>query len=147
MALPTAGRHLLSCPARSPSRWRAKSCSLLVATAPLTLRRCGVPQSTPSARLTNSPAWQEFAPYSSRRHSQDFGSPRRGSGISQSSTCICLPAEASAQAGAFLSSLKNSFFQTATENGVPWQTCGDSLLTGILRVDNRENEFLKPRLL
>jgi len=25
-----------------------------------------------SSRLTNSPAWQEVAPYSSRRHSQDF---------------------------------------------------------------------------
>jgi hypothetical protein len=28
-----------------------------------------------SGRLTNSPAWQEVAPYSSRRHSQDFGAP------------------------------------------------------------------------
>ncbi len=26
-----------------------------------------------SGPLTNSPAWQEVAPYSSRRHSQDFG--------------------------------------------------------------------------
>ncbi len=26
-----------------------------------------------SCRLTNSSAWQDVAPYSSRRHSQDFG--------------------------------------------------------------------------
>jgi len=31
-------------------------------------------------------------------------------GISHSSTCICLPAEASAQAGAFLSILKKPLF-------------------------------------
>ena len=37
------------------------------------LHRCGVSRSTPCGRLTNSPAWQEVAPYSSRRHSQDFG--------------------------------------------------------------------------
>ena len=30
-----------------------------------------------SGRLTNSSAWQDVAPYSSRRHSQDFGGPRR----------------------------------------------------------------------
>jgi hypothetical protein len=33
-------------------------------------------------------------------------------GISQSSTCICLPAEASAQAGAFLISLQKMIFST-----------------------------------
>jgi len=44
-----------------------------------------------SGRLTNSPAWQEVAPYSSRRHSPDFrGAPANG--ISQGSACICLPA-------------------------------------------------------
>jgi hypothetical protein len=32
-------------------------------------------------------------------------------GISQGSTCICLPAEASAQAGAFLISLKKLVLQ------------------------------------
>jgi hypothetical protein len=31
-----------------------------------------------SGRLTNSPAWQEVAPYSPRRHSQDFGSLASG---------------------------------------------------------------------
>ena len=41
--------HLRRYPARSPSRGRAKSCSLPVATAPLILRRCDVPQSTPPA--------------------------------------------------------------------------------------------------
>jgi hypothetical protein len=30
-----------------------------------------------SGRLTNSSAWQDVAPYSSRRHSQDFGRPRK----------------------------------------------------------------------
>jgi len=44
---------------------------------------------------------------------QDFGRPRRG-GISQSSTCICLPAEASAQAGAFLTSLQKKTFPTGS---------------------------------
>jgi hypothetical protein len=44
---------------------------------------------------------------------QDFGRPRRG-GISQSSTCICLPAEASAQAGAFLISLQKKTFSTGS---------------------------------
>ena len=44
-----------------------------------------------------------------RRFGGGTGAP--ASGISQSSTCICLPAEASAQAGAFLSSLKKSLFQ------------------------------------
>jgi hypothetical protein len=37
------------------------------------------------------------------------GAPPQG-GISQSSTCICLPAEASAQAGAFLISLQKMTF-------------------------------------
>ena len=39
-------------PARSPSRGRAKSCSLLVATTPLILRHCRVPEST---RLADAP--------------------------------------------------------------------------------------------
>jgi hypothetical protein len=30
-----------------------------------------------SGRLTNSLAWQEVAPYSSRRHSQDLGGSRK----------------------------------------------------------------------
>jgi len=47
----------------------------------------------------------KVAPYSSRRHPSSFGGPRRG-GISQGSTCICLPAEALAQAGPFLSNLE-----------------------------------------
>jgi hypothetical protein len=41
---------------------------------------------------------------------QDLGAP--AGGISQSSTCICLPAEASAQAGAFLISLGKKSFST-----------------------------------
>jgi hypothetical protein len=67
-----------------------------------------------SGRRTNSSAWQDVAPYSSRRHSQDClpdrqvksagGRPRKRD--FEDSTCICLPAEASAQAGAFLSSLR-----------------------------------------
>jgi hypothetical protein len=40
------------------------------------------------------------------------GGPRRG-GISQSSTCICLPAEAEAQAGPFLSNLEKTTFSAA----------------------------------
>jgi hypothetical protein len=43
-----------------------------------TLRRCSAPPSTPRGRLTDSPAWQEVAPYSSRRHSQDFESLASG---------------------------------------------------------------------
>ena len=43
---------------------------------------------------------------------QDFGGPRWG-GISQSSTCICLPAEASAQAGPFLSNLEKMSLSAA----------------------------------
>jgi hypothetical protein len=39
---------------------------------------------------------------------QDFGSPRKRD--FEDSTCVCLPAEASAQVGAFLSSLKNNHF-------------------------------------
>jgi len=57
-----------------------------------------------SGRLTNSSAWQEVAPYSSRRHSQDCLPDRQvkiaagtpANGISQGSTCICLPARSPA---------------------------------------------------
>jgi hypothetical protein len=41
--------HLRRYPARSLSRGRARSCSLLVATTPLILRHCGVQASTPLA--------------------------------------------------------------------------------------------------
>ena len=40
-------RHLRHCPASSPPRWRAKSCSLLVATAPFVVGAC---RSTPLGR-------------------------------------------------------------------------------------------------
>src|SRR4030067_194904 len=56
---------------------------------------------------------QVVAAYSQVRLTpQDFGGPRRG-GISQSSTCICLPAEAQAQAGPFLNNLGKMTFSTA----------------------------------
>ena len=45
---------------------------------------------------------------------QYFRGPRRG-GISQSSTCISLPAEASAQAGPFLSNLEKTTFSPACQ--------------------------------
>jgi hypothetical protein len=47
-------------------------------------RRCAHPSSLrrtakyASGRLTHSPAWQEVAPYSSRRHSQDCLPDRQG---------------------------------------------------------------------
>jgi hypothetical protein len=101
------------------------------------------PSAALSGRLTVSTAWQEVAPYSSRRHPLSFvvaanrkvrlrpahqlagvarsrslfvATPLSGfreppqSGISQSSTCICLPAEALAQAGPFLSNLEKMTF-------------------------------------
>jgi len=43
-----------------------------------------------SGRLTVSAAWQEVAPYSSRRHSQGFENPPKLD--FEDSTCICLPA-------------------------------------------------------
>jgi hypothetical protein len=58
-----------------------------------------------SGRLTNSSAWQDVAPYSSRRHSQDFG--RLAS--------ACLREAASAKAGAFLISLKKMSFSTGSQ--------------------------------
>jgi len=67
-----------------------------------------------SGRLTNSPAWQEVAPYSSRRHSQDFRAPANG--ISQNSTCICLPARSRFGEGRVLfeQPAKDLFQQPAT---------------------------------
>jgi len=86
------------------------------------------PSAALSGRLTVSAAWQKVAPYPLRRHPSSFvggAYPSRErfetvpyigfrappvNGISQSSTCICLPAEASAQAGAFLISLRKYKF-------------------------------------
>ena len=48
-------------------------------------------------------------------------------GISQSSTCICLPAEASAQAGPFLSNLEDMTFSTAFNNGETSNHYGDTI--------------------
>jgi hypothetical protein len=58
-------------------------------------------------------------PYpSSLRRTAKYASLLRNSGapaggISQSSTCICLPAEASAQAGPFLGNLEKKTFSAA----------------------------------
>jgi len=58
-----------------------------------------------SGRLTHSPAWQEVASYSSRRHSQDFGRlPPTGFRKVQLASA-CLREAASAKAGPFLSNL------------------------------------------
>jgi hypothetical protein len=72
-----------------------------------------------SSRLTNSSAWQEGTPYSSRRHSQDFlperqvkgaaGAPVNG--ISKTQLAFaCLREAASAKAEAFLISLEKIEF-------------------------------------
>ena len=56
--------------------------------------RCGVHSMYASGRLTNSSAWHDVAPYSSPRHSQDIGRPRKRD--FEDSTCICLPARSPA---------------------------------------------------
>ena len=43
--------HLLCCPARSPSRGRAKSCSLLVATAPFVVATYSLVRLRPAHQL------------------------------------------------------------------------------------------------
>ena len=101
--------HLLRCPAASPS-WRRGKKSLLIrrdATPhPSSLRRTS---KYASGRLTNSSAWQRSLLIRRDATLRILGAPA-GSGISQGSTCICLPAEASAQAGAFLSSPRKLTF-------------------------------------
>ena len=74
----------------------------------LLIRRNGTPHPSSlqrtskyaSGRLTNSPAWQEVAPYSSRRHSQGF----------EGLASACLREAASAKAGTFLSNLGKTIF-------------------------------------
>jgi hypothetical protein len=66
-------------------------------------------------------AWQDVAPYSSRRHSQDCLPERQAEGSRkprkrdfEDSTCICLPARSpacGAKAGTFLINLKKFFLQ------------------------------------
>jgi hypothetical protein len=78
---------------------------------PLILRRCSVPAST---RPAGSPTCRRGKKSLLIRRDATLrisGAPANG--ISQSSTCICLPAEASAQAGAFLSVLLITTFSTA----------------------------------
>jgi hypothetical protein len=64
-----------------------------------------------SGRLINSPAWQESLLIRRDATLRISGAPANG--ISQSSTCICLPAEALAQAGAFLSNLGKVTFSAS----------------------------------
>jgi len=56
------------------------------------------PSTSMSGRLTLSAAWQEVAPYSSRRRPQDCLPERQVKGLREH--CIC----------AFLSSLRNNYF-------------------------------------
>jgi len=78
------------------------SCSLFVATAPLILRRLRA-EALRRASVVAAYIRVRLTP-------QDFAGLRVAASAKAGAPCICLPAEASAQAGAFLSTLRKMTF-------------------------------------
>jgi len=84
----------------------------------LILSRCGVPPSTPPAGSPTRRRGKKSLLIRRDPTLRISGAP--AGGISQSSTCICLPAEASAQAGPFLSNLEKMTFQQPVNKLGAW---------------------------